>query len=105
MFYREPDPCQEADIKFKILSAGVLAAFRNHGSVHHNNLTLGQWKGFKEVRELIKNGTIRLSVSDKGGEFVALPLALDKEIISLHLQDATVYGPATEKNFLHSANA
>ncbi|KAK6736669.1 hypothetical protein RB195_019395 [Necator americanus] len=45
-------------------------------------------------------GDIRLSVSDKGGEFVVMSQALDREITNLHLQDETIYRRVTEKEFL-----
>ncbi|EYC25300.1 hypothetical protein Y032_0012g1812 [Ancylostoma ceylanicum] len=48
---------------------------------------------------MTKNGTIRLSVSDKGGEFVVMPQVLDREITELHLQDSTLYCRVTEKDF------
>ncbi|KAJ1364738.1 hypothetical protein KIN20_024892 [Parelaphostrongylus tenuis] len=42
----------------------------------------------KEVRELIREGRTRLSVSDKGGEFVVIPRQLDIAITNKHLEDA-----------------
>ncbi|EYC25250.1 hypothetical protein Y032_0012g1785 [Ancylostoma ceylanicum] len=54
----------------------------------------------QEVRNLIADNSIRLSVSDKGGEFVVLPQTLDRDITRLHLSDTTVYRRATEKEFL-----
>ncbi|EYC06837.1 hypothetical protein Y032_0073g732 [Ancylostoma ceylanicum] len=52
------------------------------------------------MRELISNGSVRLSVSDKGGEFVVMPQVLDRAITTAHLADSTVYRQATEKDFL-----
>ncbi|KAK6743042.1 hypothetical protein RB195_010355 [Necator americanus] len=72
-FYKEPEPVREADVKFRIVSVGVLAAFNQHRNQRHRNLTKYQWQGFREVRELISNGTLRISVSDKGGEYVVMP--------------------------------
>ncbi|EYC26048.1 hypothetical protein Y032_0011g1530 [Ancylostoma ceylanicum] len=52
-----------------------LNKFKYH---HHTNLSRDQLQGFRELRELISNGSIRVSVSDK---------------------DATTYRPTTEKEF------
>ncbi|EYB87792.1 hypothetical protein Y032_0257g404 [Ancylostoma ceylanicum] len=98
-FYKEPEPVRDVDTKFKILLTGVLNAYTHHRRFTHSNLTREQWEGFAEVRELTKNGAIRLSVSDKGGEFVVIPQVLDREITELHLQDTTLYCPVTEKDF------
>ncbi|KAJ1365418.1 hypothetical protein KIN20_025709 [Parelaphostrongylus tenuis] len=45
-------------------------------------------RGMKEIRELIREGSIRLSVSDKGGEFVVIPRQLDIAVTNKHLEDA-----------------
>ncbi|KAE9417862.1 hypothetical protein Angca_001184, partial [Angiostrongylus cantonensis] len=42
-----------------------------------SNLTAAQKCGTREIRELINSKTIRLSVSDKGGEFAVIPRQLD----------------------------
>ena len=52
------------------------------------------------MRNLIAERSIRLSISDKGGEFVVIPQTLDKEIAKLHLSDDTVYQVATKRDFL-----
>ncbi|EYC14644.1 hypothetical protein Y032_0040g321 [Ancylostoma ceylanicum] len=97
--YKEPEPVREADIKFRILASGVLEVLNKFKYRHHTNLSRDQLQGFRELRELISNGSIRLSVSDKGGEFVAMPQELDRRITSAHLADATTYRPTTEKEF------
>ncbi|EYB87797.1 hypothetical protein Y032_0257g408 [Ancylostoma ceylanicum] len=51
------------------------------------------------MRELISNGSVRLSVTDKGGVFVVLPQALDRKMTTTHLADTTVYRQATAKEF------
>ncbi|KAK6750258.1 hypothetical protein RB195_002320 [Necator americanus] len=99
-FYKEPEPARETDTKFRILLSGVLSAYNHHRRLTLNNLTREQWQGLKEIREMTTRGDIRLSVSDKGGEFVVMPQALDREITNLHLQDETIYRRVTEKEFL-----
>ncbi|EYB90288.1 hypothetical protein Y032_0222g2647 [Ancylostoma ceylanicum] len=99
-FYKEAQPFPAADIKFRVLSSGILEVLNKFKRVHQSNLSQEHWQGFKEVRNLIANNSIRLSVSDKGGEFVVLPQTLDREITELHLSDTTIYQRATEKDFL-----
>ncbi|KAK6735982.1 hypothetical protein RB195_018944 [Necator americanus] len=55
---------------------------------------------FHGNREMTTRGNIRLSVSDKGGEFEVMSQALDREITNLHLQDETIYRRVTDKEFL-----
>lgn len=99
MFYKEPAPVPEVDVKLRILTSDILAVLRNHQRLNNNNLTYDQWKGFRELRELRSNGTIRISVSDKGGEFVIMPQSLDRGITELHLQDSSVYRLASAAEF------
>ncbi|EYB97674.1 hypothetical protein Y032_0138g2050 [Ancylostoma ceylanicum] len=98
-FYKEPEPVREVEIKFRILGSGVLEVLNKFKHHHYTNLSRDQLQGFKELRELISNSSIRLSVSDKGGEFVVMPQELDRRITSAHLADTTTYRPATEKEF------
>ncbi|EYC07870.1 hypothetical protein Y032_0068g178 [Ancylostoma ceylanicum] len=98
-FYREPDPCPDVDIKFRILSSGILSVLNRNKGRCQSNLTYDQWQGFREIREMINCGTIRLSVSDKGGEFVVMPQSLDREITELHLTDTTIYRRTTQNEF------
>ncbi|EYC44211.1 hypothetical protein Y032_0468g2007 [Ancylostoma ceylanicum] len=51
------------------------------------------------VREMISSGLIRLSTSDKGGEFVVIPQQLDKAITEEHLRDDTLYRTSSAKEF------
>uniref|UniRef100_A0A0K0DE45 Reverse transcriptase domain-containing protein n=1 Tax=Angiostrongylus cantonensis TaxID=6313 RepID=A0A0K0DE45_ANGCA len=66
---------------------------------YSSNLTEVQKRGMREVRELIRSKNIRLSVSDKGGEFVVIPHQLDVDITKKHLEDASLYRPSSEKEF------
>ena len=64
--YKEPEPNTEADIKFRILSSGILNILNRYKSVKKSNLSCSQWQGFKKLRELTTNGVVRISVGDKG---------------------------------------
>ena len=46
---------------------------------------------------MVRAKSIRLSVSDKGGEFVVIPDQLDIAITKKHLEDASLYRSSTEK--------
>ena len=94
-FYKEPNPTPEVEVKMRILSTSVLAALNQHRRLRHTNMTHEQWQGFRELCELRSNGTIRISVSDKGGEFVVMPQSLDRAITELHLRDSSVYRRAS----------
>ncbi|EYC42711.1 hypothetical protein Y032_0521g2875 [Ancylostoma ceylanicum] len=48
---------------------------------------------------MISSGLIRLSTSDKGGEFVVIPQQLDKAITEEHLRDDTLYRTSSAKEF------
>ncbi|EYC39092.1 hypothetical protein Y032_0677g1444 [Ancylostoma ceylanicum] len=98
-FYKEPEPCLEADVKFRILASGVLNILNENRKTRQSNLTKEQWQGFKEIRELTSSGEIRHSVSDKGGEFVVMPKTLDRDITEHHLADSTLYRRTTETFF------
>ncbi|EYC01226.1 hypothetical protein Y032_0109g132 [Ancylostoma ceylanicum] len=98
--YKEGEPYLAADIKFRVLSSGILEVSNKFKHSYQSNLSREQWLGFEGVRDLIANNYIRLSVSDKGGEFVVLPQTLDRKITELHLSDTNVYQSATEKDFL-----
>ncbi|XGW05094.1 hypothetical protein V3C99_015904 [Haemonchus contortus] len=107
-FYKEPEPSPLQDLKFRVLTSGVLEIFRRHTRERFSNMTNAQWEGLREIRKRVAEGEIRLSVSDKGGEFVVLPRSLDREITELHLSDASIYSHSTEKAFLtqcHRLNA
>ncbi|EYB84864.1 hypothetical protein Y032_0308g2042 [Ancylostoma ceylanicum] len=98
-FYKEPDPSPEVDIKFRILSSGILSVLNENRRRCSSNLTYDQWRGFREMRELINSGEIRLSVSDKGGEFVVMSQELDRRITELHLADTSIYRRTTRTEF------
>ncbi|EYC17445.1 hypothetical protein Y032_0030g2054 [Ancylostoma ceylanicum] len=89
---------QEADIKFRILASGVLEILNKYKRRRYCNMTREQWEGFRQLREMRDDGSIRVTVSDKGEQFV--PQALDSEITDLHLSDATIYRQTDEKKFM-----
>ncbi|VDM64198.1 unnamed protein product [Angiostrongylus costaricensis] len=66
---------------------------------YSSNLTEVQKRGMREVRELIRLETLRLSISDKGGEFAVIAHQLDVEITKKHLEDASLYRPSSGKEF------
>ncbi|KAJ1368906.1 hypothetical protein KIN20_030263 [Parelaphostrongylus tenuis] len=68
------DPNEEIDRKFRKFADETFKTLTHYRTKRfQSNLTELQKRGLKEVRELIKEGRIRLSVSDNGGEFVVIP--------------------------------
>ena len=53
----------------------------------------------KHLRELVGSEQIRLSISDKGGEFVVIPHQLDIAITENHLRDMSIYRPSSRAEF------
>ena len=99
-FFRQQDPNNEIDNKFRIFSEKTFKTLNQYlARSLRSNLTETRKRGMREVRELIKSKAIRVSVSDKGGEFVIIPRQLDVAITEKHLQDASLYRPSTEKEF------
>ena len=85
-------------MRFRVFYSKVKVVNTYRG-VHQNNLTRGQWSGFREVRNLIADKNIRISVSDKGGDFVVMPQSLDREISQLHPSDTSIYARVTKKEY------
>uniref|UniRef100_A0A914CQZ8 Reverse transcriptase domain-containing protein n=1 Tax=Acrobeloides nanus TaxID=290746 RepID=A0A914CQZ8_9BILA len=65
-----------------------------------DNLTGPQRQGLKSIMSRSRSKEIRVSISDKGGDFVVLPTQLDIAITELHLLDQGVYEKTNEKAFL-----
>lgn len=53
-------------------SSGELYIFTSYEQRHYKNMTLKQWEGLKELRDSTENGTIRISLSDKGEDLVVV---------------------------------
>ncbi|KAK6735285.1 hypothetical protein RB195_018462 [Necator americanus] len=50
-----------------------------------------QRKGLCELRDICAEGKIKISVSDKGGEFAVISSELDRAITKLHFTDDSLY--------------
>ncbi|MFH4981108.1 hypothetical protein AB6A40_007817 [Gnathostoma spinigerum] len=69
----------------------------------HNNLSKPHRDALKELSEKVRNHEIRISTSDKGGEFTVYPLLLDKEIGLLHLSDTSTYSLIRKRDVIKKA--
>ena len=88
------------DTKFRVFSTSLLGVLQRWvGRRLRSNLTDAQRRGLKEVRELTATGALKVSISDKGGEFVILSQDLDRAITALHLQDHTTYHRSSPEEF------
>ncbi|KAJ1349963.1 hypothetical protein KIN20_005648 [Parelaphostrongylus tenuis] len=56
-------------------------------------------RGMKKVQELIREESIRLSVSEKGGDFVLILRQLAISLTNNYLEDALLYQPSSVKEF------
>ncbi|KAK6745282.1 hypothetical protein RB195_011792 [Necator americanus] len=100
-FFRQQEPNAVVDISIRLFADelfNVLDRYRRRKC--HPNITHEQRLGIREVRELVKSKTIRLSTSDKGGEFVVIPRHLDESLTLCHLQDSSLYSSSTVEEFL-----
>ncbi|KAK6732228.1 hypothetical protein RB195_016547 [Necator americanus] len=59
-----------------------------------------QRSGLREIRELSTRGEIKVTISDKGGEFVVISRELDMAITRKHLDDATLYHSSSHEEFI-----
>ncbi|KAK6733756.1 hypothetical protein RB195_017488 [Necator americanus] len=100
-FFRQQEPNAVVDISIRLFADklfNVLDRYRRRKC--HPNITHEQRLGIREVRELVKSKTIRLSTSDNGGEFVVIPRHLDEALTLCHLQDSSLYRSSTVEEFL-----
>ncbi|KAK6763666.1 hypothetical protein RB195_024115 [Necator americanus] len=101
VFFKQQIANPAVDAKFRLFANDVyktVARFRENRT--KSNISLAQKQGIKEVRELISSKQIRLSTSDKGGEFVVIPHQLDIAITERHLQDISLYRLSSVSEFM-----
>ena len=63
---------------------------------NHPNLTQRQSRALSELVKMKRNRQLRISVSDKGGEFVVMNSNLDNQLMEKHLGNETLYEPTTD---------
>uniref|UniRef100_A0A7I4Z1G1 Reverse transcriptase domain-containing protein n=1 Tax=Haemonchus contortus TaxID=6289 RepID=A0A7I4Z1G1_HAECO len=99
-YFRPQDPNPTVDMKFRLSATSVYEILRRN--IHRrstSNLTASQKRGLNELIDLVNSKTIKISVSDKGGEFVVMPRSLDIAITESHLQDLSLYRPSSENEY------
>ena len=100
LFFKQEKPNEEIDYTFRLFSNEILHILgRYQWKKQVCNLTREQKRGIRQVRELINSRTVRLSVSDKGGEFVVIPHQLDIAITERYLNDTSLYRPSSQKEY------
>ncbi|KAK6751606.1 hypothetical protein RB195_003179 [Necator americanus] len=100
MMYKPPEPNPTVDNNFRVFATSVYSVLECFSRKHVNfNLTVAQRRGLCEIRNLTTAGEIKVSVSDKGGEFVVLSRELDKAITRQHLEDDSLYVPSSANEF------
>ncbi|KAK6737038.1 hypothetical protein RB195_019623 [Necator americanus] len=101
MMYKPPEPNPTVDNKFRVFATSVYSVLKRFSKKKrvNFNLSVAQRRGIREIRNLITAGEIKVSVSDKGGEFVVLSRELDKAITRQHLEDDGLYVPSSANEF------
>ncbi|EYB83018.1 hypothetical protein Y032_0345g3120 [Ancylostoma ceylanicum] len=98
--FKPQDPCPLVDTKFRVFATSLFSILSRYSNKRApSNLTPTQRLGLREIRDLCARGEIKISVSDKGGEFVVISRELDMAITEHHLEDATVYRPSSPEEF------
>ncbi|XGW16426.1 hypothetical protein V3C99_001696, partial [Haemonchus contortus] len=100
LFFRPQDPNPTVDVKFRLFATSVFSILRRHS--HRPpvpNISAAQKRGLAELQDLSNSKSIKISVSDKGGEFVVMPRGLDAAITQAHLGDGTLYKPSSEGEY------
>ncbi|KAK6764434.1 hypothetical protein RB195_024668 [Necator americanus] len=62
-----------------------------------------QRSGPREMRELSARGEIKVTISDKEGDFVVISRELDIAITQKHLDDATLYHYSSHEEFIEQS--
>ena len=97
-------PSRAPDVKFEQLESSlqllkheVNKVMNKHKSKpNHPNLTQRQSRALSELVKMKRNRQLRISVSDKGGEFVVMNSNLDNQLMEKHLGNESLYEPATD---------
>ncbi|EYB96818.1 hypothetical protein Y032_0146g2522 [Ancylostoma ceylanicum] len=100
-WYNPQEPNMLVDTKFRLFTTSVffsiLTSYCKKPPI--SNLTPAQRRGLREIRELSAQGEIKISTSDKGGEFVIISRELDMAITKHHLEDETLYRASSAQEF------
>ncbi|EYC34644.1 hypothetical protein Y032_0001g72 [Ancylostoma ceylanicum] len=100
-FFKQQRSNFKVDVPFRLFADEVLKVLNRFRYMRTpSNLTYEMRGGIKAIRELVDSAKIRLSISDKGGEFVVIPRKLDKAITKLHLRDDSLYRPSSVEEFM-----
>ena len=97
-------PSRAPDVKFEQLESSlqllkheVNKVMNKHKSKpNHPNLTQRQSRALSELVKMKRNRQLRISVSDKGGEFGVMNSNLDNQLMEKHLGNESLYEPTTD---------
>ncbi|KAK6737672.1 hypothetical protein RB195_020029 [Necator americanus] len=100
LLYKPQEANSVVDTKFRLFATSVFSILSRYSHKRaFENLTPTQRKGLCELRDICAEGKIKISVSDKGGEFVVISSELDRAITKLHLTDDSLYHPSSAHEF------
>ncbi|KAK6726343.1 hypothetical protein RB195_004579 [Necator americanus] len=92
LLYKPQEANSVIDAMFRLFAMSVSSILSRYSHKRaFENLTPTQRKRLCELRDICSQGKIKISVSDKGGEFVVISSELDRAITKLHLTDDSLY--------------
>ncbi|XGW09626.1 hypothetical protein V3C99_011701 [Haemonchus contortus] len=100
VYFKQQEPDIASDISFQIFADEIFKVFSRFQKQRLSpNISRTQAEGIRELQGLVKSHTIRLSVIDKGGEFVVISNQIDRAITERHLEDSSLYQPCSIEEF------
>ena len=95
-----PPPSEDIDRKLADLSCSLNRLLSNPSAFcYKGNLDRSERTAFRSLKEAAYAGEIRISASDKGGEFLVLPQWLDRQMVMYHPSDQSIYEECTSRDF------
>uniref|UniRef100_A0A0M3IMJ9 FH2 domain-containing protein n=1 Tax=Ascaris lumbricoides TaxID=6252 RepID=A0A0M3IMJ9_ASCLU len=94
-----PPPNPDIDRKINLICKEAQVLYEAEMHSIRRNLSKQSYKAIRELKEPRGSGHIRISVSDKGGDFVVITQQLDKQIALRGLANRNMYELATVSEF------
>jgi hypothetical protein len=94
-----PPTFPDIECKLQLLNKQAMKLLTMQELYQFDNLSKDERKSLSVLKKKITDGEIRISTSDKGGEFVIAEQTLDKAITFLHLSDSSIYLETNKEHF------
>uniref|UniRef100_A0A914Z1A1 Reverse transcriptase domain-containing protein n=1 Tax=Panagrolaimus superbus TaxID=310955 RepID=A0A914Z1A1_9BILA len=96
-------PIPTIEVRLASLKTSIFKCFDKYASSTTDNLAPPLRQALISLIAKRKTNELRISTSDKGGEFVVIPTSLDQQIVRHHLSDSSLYQPTTTENYESAA--